>query len=177
MLRAGTVGAGVVLAAGVPGVALAARQRPVLTHGVQTGDVTTDGAIVWTRADRPSRMLVEVGYESLPAVANANRAFDPSRPPIWPDAKSNILRRASRVHGDVDAAFASADRVILERFAQTRHANQPMETRGSVAEWLPATESIRFHTSHQSVHALRWGLVPSWAKQPATGLKMINARV
>jgi putative SOS response-associated peptidase YedK len=24
---------------------------------------------------------------------------------------------------------------------------------------------------------LRWGLVPSWAKQPETGLKMINARV
>jgi putative SOS response-associated peptidase YedK len=24
---------------------------------------------------------------------------------------------------------------------------------------------------------LRWGLVPSWAKQPGTGLKMINARV
>ena len=24
---------------------------------------------------------------------------------------------------------------------------------------------------------LRWGLVPSWAKQPSTGLKMINARV
>jgi putative SOS response-associated peptidase YedK len=25
--------------------------------------------------------------------------------------------------------------------------------------------------------SLRWGLVPSWAKQPETGLKMINARV
>jgi putative SOS response-associated peptidase YedK len=25
--------------------------------------------------------------------------------------------------------------------------------------------------------SLRWGLVPSWAKQPSTGLKMINARV
>jgi alkaline phosphatase D len=64
MLRAGAVGAGVLAAgAGMPGVALAGRQRPVLTHGVQTGDVTTDGAIVWTRADRPSRMLVEVSYD------------------------------------------------------------------------------------------------------------------
>ncbi|MFL6126701.1 alkaline phosphatase D family protein, partial [Actinophytocola sp.] len=64
VLRAGAVGAGV-LAAGVavPGVALATGQRPVLTHGVQTGDVTTDGAIVWTRADRPARMLVEVSYD------------------------------------------------------------------------------------------------------------------
>ena len=61
VLRAGAVGIGA-LAAGVPGVALAARGRPVLTHGVQSGDVTTDGAIVWTRADRPSRMIVEVAY-------------------------------------------------------------------------------------------------------------------
>jgi alkaline phosphatase D len=62
VLRAGAVGAGV-LAVGVPGVALATPQRPVLTHGVQTGDMTTDGAIVWTRADRPSRMFVEVAYD------------------------------------------------------------------------------------------------------------------
>ncbi len=30
---------------------------------------------------------------------------------------------------------------------------------------------------HQRGELLRWGLVPSWAKQPDTGLKMINARV
>jgi putative SOS response-associated peptidase YedK len=30
---------------------------------------------------------------------------------------------------------------------------------------------------HPRGELLRWGLVPSWAKQPDTGLKMINARV
>ncbi|GAA1833617.1 alkaline phosphatase D family protein [Luedemannella flava] len=34
--------------------------RPLLTHGVQSGDPTADGAVVWTRADRPGRMVVEV---------------------------------------------------------------------------------------------------------------------
>lgn len=34
--------------------------RPVLTHGVQSGDPTPDTAVVWTRADKPGRMLVEV---------------------------------------------------------------------------------------------------------------------
>jgi alkaline phosphatase D len=34
--------------------------RPALTHGVQCGDVTADGAVVWARGDRPARMLVEV---------------------------------------------------------------------------------------------------------------------
>ncbi|MDP9791495.1 alkaline phosphatase D [Catenuloplanes nepalensis] len=34
--------------------------RPVLTHGVQSGDATANSAIVWTRSDRAGRMLVEV---------------------------------------------------------------------------------------------------------------------
>src|SRR5919204_554296 len=36
------------------------RSRPQLTHGIQSGDVTADAGFVWARADRPSRMLVEV---------------------------------------------------------------------------------------------------------------------
>ena len=37
-----------------------AADRPLITHGVQSGDVSTDGGVVWARADRPSQMLVEV---------------------------------------------------------------------------------------------------------------------
>jgi alkaline phosphatase D len=37
-----------------------AADRPVVSHGVQSGDVGADGGVVWARADRPSQMLVEV---------------------------------------------------------------------------------------------------------------------
>src|SRR3954466_3011 len=37
-----------------------ANDRPVITHGVQSGDASVDSGVVWARADRPSRMLVEV---------------------------------------------------------------------------------------------------------------------
>src|SRR5262249_27887269 len=37
-----------------------AADRPLITHGVQSGDVSADSGIVWARADRPARMLVEV---------------------------------------------------------------------------------------------------------------------
>jgi alkaline phosphatase D len=37
-----------------------AADRPVVTHGVQSGDVGADGGVVWARADRPAQMLVEV---------------------------------------------------------------------------------------------------------------------
>ena len=34
-------------------------QRPIVTHGVQSGDVSVDSGMVWARADRPARMLIE----------------------------------------------------------------------------------------------------------------------
>ena len=37
-----------------------ANDRPLITHGLQSGDVTADSAVIWARADRPARMLVEV---------------------------------------------------------------------------------------------------------------------
>jgi len=36
-----------------------AADRPRITHGIQSGDVGTDAGVVWARADRPARMLVE----------------------------------------------------------------------------------------------------------------------
>src|SRR5438132_11466859 len=37
-----------------------AADRPLITHGVQSGDVSPDGAVIWARTDRPARMLAEV---------------------------------------------------------------------------------------------------------------------
>ena len=44
----------------------------------------------------------------------------------------------------------------------------------------PGDEVLAVTTDREGIprgEVLRWGLVPSWAKQPVTGLKMINARV
>ena len=60
-------GAGLATAASLPlgagslAPALArAALRPALTHGVQSGEVSGSGGMIWARADRASRMLVEV---------------------------------------------------------------------------------------------------------------------
>jgi alkaline phosphatase D len=46
--------------------------RPVVTHGIQSGDVSIDSAVVWARADRPSRMMVEVATtDSFKTIRNA----------------------------------------------------------------------------------------------------------
>ena len=36
-----------------------AADRPQIGHGVQSGDVSSDGGVVWARTDRPAQMLVE----------------------------------------------------------------------------------------------------------------------
>ena len=53
----GTAAAGLMLAA--PAISYAS-SRPVITHGVQSGDVDMSSGVVWARADRPARAFVEV---------------------------------------------------------------------------------------------------------------------
>ena len=36
-----------------------AQSRPLITHGVQSGDIARDGAVIWARADREAKMLVD----------------------------------------------------------------------------------------------------------------------
>ncbi|MBQ8102741.1 MAG: alkaline phosphatase D family protein, partial [Afipia sp.] len=54
-----TTSAGALGAVAMPYLSRAA-DRPAVTHGVQSGDVTVDGGVVWARTDRPAQMLVEV---------------------------------------------------------------------------------------------------------------------
>jgi alkaline phosphatase D len=49
-----------------------AADRPEVSHGVQSGDVSIDSGVIWARADRPSRMWVEWSTtESFRTVAHA----------------------------------------------------------------------------------------------------------
>src|SRR5919204_2067647 len=36
-----------------------AADRPLITSGIQSGDVSADSAVIWARADRAARMQVE----------------------------------------------------------------------------------------------------------------------
>jgi carbon-monoxide dehydrogenase large subunit len=102
--------------------------------------------------------LIDVDYEPMAAIATMAQALDPTRPPIWPRARSNVLWEDSQTYGDVEAAFVEADRVVRERFVQHRQSNQPMETRGSVAEIDQASGELIFHSATQSAHSLKWSL-------------------
>jgi carbon-monoxide dehydrogenase large subunit len=110
--------------------------------------------------------LIEVDYQPLPPISTTAQALDTERAVVWPKKKDNIHYQASDSWGDVDAAFAAADHVIVETFDQHRHSNQPMETRGLVAEVDPATGRMTVHASTQSAHQLKWCIALFTGRRP-----------
>src|SRR6186997_3075024 len=52
-----------------------AEARPDIPYGTATGDVTRDRAIVWSRTDRPARMMVE--WSTTESMQNARRVRGP----------------------------------------------------------------------------------------------------
>ena len=59
-----------------PAIITSDQLRPLITCGVQSGDVTSSSAMVWSRSDRPARMIVDYAfYESF---RNARRLTGPA---------------------------------------------------------------------------------------------------
>src|SRR5215203_2273913 len=80
--------------------------------------------------------LVEVDYDDLPAVVTAEVAFDAATGPIFEEWPGNVVPAAPpAVYGDVDGAFAKADRIVTETIHVHRHQNVPMEGRATVASF------------------------------------------
>jgi alkaline phosphatase D len=83
----GALGGSAPGALGTPGLL---RSRPEVRWGLQSGDVTARSAVVWSRTDRPARMLVEVA-----ATADFRRPRGRWRIDVGPDTD-----HTGRVHLD-----------------------------------------------------------------------------
>src|SRR5882724_10644550 len=72
---------GSVLAASTlaPAVWIPDEGRPAITHGVASGEVEGGSAVVWSRADRPSRMIVE--YATTDSFRDPRKVVGPAALP------------------------------------------------------------------------------------------------
>jgi alkaline phosphatase D len=61
--------------AGAPALVTSEKMRPQLPSGVMSGDITRDKAVIWSRTDRPARMVVE--YADNQAFRDAHKVNGP----------------------------------------------------------------------------------------------------
>jgi alkaline phosphatase D len=94
-----------------------ANDRPVITHGVQSGDVSVDSGVVWARADRPSRMLVEIATSD---------SFKDIRHAVFVDALPETDFAAKALIEDLPAAQDIFYRVRFQDLTAPTIVGEPM---------------------------------------------------
>ncbi len=100
-------------------------------------------------------LALPIEWEPLPAVVDPLAAIDPAAPVIFADLPDNIDHRRRRQKGDVEAAFASAHRVVRQRMVNQRLLGFPMEGRAVVAAPDPSNDGVTLWTSTQTPHQVR----------------------
>jgi CO/xanthine dehydrogenase Mo-binding subunit len=99
--------------------------------------------------------LVEVDYEPLEPVLDAERALQRDAPALHERAGTNLATALSISKGDTEAAFAAADLVIEERLSCQRHGAVPLEPRGLVAHLNDRTGRLNVWGAAKIIHVNR----------------------
>lgn len=99
--------------------------------------------------------LIAIDYELLPVVLDAEQAIAPDAPVVDDEIGDNIMAHYVQESGDVAGAFAAADKIVSAVFRQHRQTHAPLETRGGIADWDVARQTLRYHASTQIPHGLR----------------------
>ena len=112
---------------------------------------------------------IQVDYEVLPAVTDAEKAVTPNAPILHEDIGTNQASYFKLAAGDIDKAFAEADVVVKQRLVNSRMAGAPLEGRGVLADYRPGSDELTVTTSTQIPHFVKTLL--------AAALRMKESRV
>jgi carbon-monoxide dehydrogenase large subunit len=122
--------------------------------------------------------LIEVEWEPLPVVVDARKAVEPGAPQIHDNAPNNIaLEWECGEKAAVDAALAEADVVIRQPLVNQRLIPTPMETRGCIAQYLPATDEYTVWMTSQAPHVMRLLMTAFVFGIPETKMRVISPQV
>lgn len=132
------------------------------THGVLAGEVVryvgepiavVAASDAYAAEDALEAFVVE--YEDLPVVLDPELASHDDAPLLYPEFGTNVINTWPQDVGDVDGAFAAADKIYEETFRIHRYGAIPMETRGVIAEVDPISGRLTLWTSTQAPHLVR----------------------
>ncbi len=99
---------------------------------------------------RDASELVEVEYEPLAAVVDARKAQDEGAAVLHEDSGTNLMWEGVYEWGDLDAAFAEADKIVkIEELHFHRFNSTPLECDGALVEFNRGTGQWTIHTNNQ----------------------------
>jgi aerobic carbon-monoxide dehydrogenase large subunit len=108
---------------------------------------------------RDALELINVEYEPLPLVIDAERALDPDAPVIRDDLQgktdNHIFDWQAGDKAATDAVFAAADVVVARDMLYPRSHPAPLETCGTVADMDKITGKLTVWSTTQAPHAHR----------------------
>lgn len=134
----------------------AAMRFPLATDKVRfVGEPVAVIAATDKYAARDAVDLVEVDYDSLPAVTDPEKAIAKGAPKLYDEFADNVAYRWELEGGDVAGAFKNADQIVKQRMANQRVIPVPMECRGVVAEYDRGEPKLKVWTSTQIPHLAR----------------------
>lgn len=158
-LRRAVIGTGALLggpalqfasAQGAPAVIASDAMRPQMPSGVMSGDITLDKAVLWSRTDRPARMMIE--YATNEAMKNAVRMAGP--------VATGATDYTARVDlGRLPRGQRVFYRVRFESLDNPSIASEPLT--GSLAIPGGATRDICFAFSGDEA-GQGWGINEAW---------------
>jgi CO/xanthine dehydrogenase Mo-binding subunit len=99
--------------------------------------------------------LIEVEYQELPAVTDAETALDKATPVIHPELGDNLTFERTLDAGEVDKAFKESDAVVETTFLFGRHTGVTNEPRAVVADWNEGAQRMTVHHGTQAPHMMQ----------------------
>ena len=79
--------------------------------------------------------LIDITYEELPAVFDAQEATQPGAPILHEKFPNNIFKYGKLRHDDIEAAFAAADEIFEDTFSSPVAQQASLEPHVSAAQW------------------------------------------
>jgi alkaline phosphatase D len=140
---------------GAPAILRADSERPAAPYGAAVGDVVPGRAMVWSRADRPARLVVE--WDTTDAFRNIRRVVGPAASP-----DTGLTARVDLT--GLPAGQRIAYRVLFQDLADARVSSLPVT--GTFRTPAAAPADVTLAWSADTV-GQGWGINPEWG-----GLKL-----
>ncbi len=123
--------------------------------------------------------LIDVEYEELPAVFDAEEAIADGAPQVHPEDprfKNNINTKVEWDFGDVEQGFKDADIVKEQRFVGNRPYQAPIEPHAAIARWEHHAEKVTVWSSTQVPHYMQ-NMISRTLDIPQSNIRIIKPAV